>query len=187
LWRAGASLVHGHAQMTLSHTMAHGRVELWHAAAARYHAETGGDYFADLRAVYSALGLATTLKTQNDADVFGFASLTPAKEREVTLLAAHQAPGKLDTIADPLWQTLRVAMRDLGVRTFNVAIFGPPYPLPDGAIDPAWANFPLVARFVDRGSPLAQTADIAALELFGSSVISSDPFEVARVMRSAEQ
>jgi hypothetical protein len=46
-----------------------------------------------------------------------------------------------------------------------------------------WARMPLVARFVDRGAPLSPTSDIAALELFGSSVISSDPFDVARTLR----
>ncbi len=56
--RAGASLIHGHAQITLSTKMAHARVESWRAAAARYRQETGGDYFADLVAVHAALGLA---------------------------------------------------------------------------------------------------------------------------------
>ena len=84
LQRAGASLIHGHAQMTLSTTMAHARVELWRAAAARYRQETGGDYFADLAAVHAALGLAVPVV---DSPVTMFASLTPAKEREFVLLA----------------------------------------------------------------------------------------------------
>ncbi len=38
-------------------------------------------------------------------------------------------------------------------------------------------------RLVDRGDPMNRTSDIGAMELYASSVISSDPFAVARVMR----
>ncbi|HEY1387926.1 MAG TPA: hypothetical protein VGF38_05220 [Ktedonobacterales bacterium] len=186
LQRAGASLIHGHAQMTLSTTMAHGRVELWRTAAARYRQETGGGYFADLAAVHAALGLAVPIA---DSPVTLFASLTPAKEREFVLLAdPWRDDGNggqrlaLESLAEPLAAALEVMLHTLGVRAFNVAIFGPP--LPGDPRAAKWASFPLVARFVDRGNPLAPTSDIAALELFGSSVIASDPFDVARSLRA---
>jgi len=183
--RAGASLIHGHAQMTLSTVMAQARVELWRTAAARYTEATGGDYFADLAAVYHGLGL--TVPTRDPA-VTMFASLTPAKEREFVLLAPPwRADGRsptLETLAQPLAAGLEVMLHTLGVRAFNVAIFGPPLPGDPRADE--WAGFPLVARFVDRGNPLAPTSDIAALELFGSSVIASDPFDVARSLRAGE-
>lgn len=181
--RAGASLIHGHAQMTLSTVMAQARVELWRAAAARYAEATGGDYFADLAAVYRGLGLAVPTR---DPAVTLFASLTPAKEREFVLLAPPwRADGRslaLETLAQPLAAGLEVMLHTLGVRAFNVAVFGPP--LPGDPRRDEWAGFPLVARFVDRGNPLAPTSDIAALELFGSSVIASDPFDVARSLRA---
>ena len=178
LWRAGASLIHGHAQMTLSHAMAHARVEAQRAAAHRYHDETGGDYFTDLASVHEALGLRTTPAHA----VAGFASLTPIKEREVMLLVFGAQMEDLSRLAAPLWETLRVAMGAMGVRAFNVALYGPP--LDWDASLAGWNDFPLVARFVDRGAPLSPTSDIAALELFGSSVISSDPFDVARTLRA---
>ncbi|HET9111623.1 MAG TPA: hypothetical protein VFN78_12420 [Ktedonobacterales bacterium] len=178
LWRAGASLIHGHAQMTLSHAMAHARVEGLRAASERYHAETGGEYFTDLAEVHEALGLRTTPAHA----VAGFASLTPVKEREVTLLAFGAQMDDLSRMAAPLWQTLRVAMGGMGVRAFNVALYGPPLDW-DRSIA-GWSRFPVAARFVDRGAPLSPTSDIAALELFGSSVISSDPFDVARTLRA---
>jgi hypothetical protein len=178
LWRAGASLIHGHAQMTLSHTMAHARVEGQRAAAERYHAETGGDYFTDLASVHEALGLRTTPAHA----IAGFASLTPVKEREVTLLAFGAQARDLSRMAAPLWETLHVMIGALGVRAFNVALYGPP--LDWDASMAGWSRFPLIARFVDRGAPLSPTSDIAALELFGSSVISSDPFDVARALRA---
>lgn len=186
--RAGASLIHGHAQMTLSATMAQARVELWRAAATRYREANGSDYFADLAAVHRALGLGVPV---GDSSATLFASLTPAKEREFVLLAdpwrADTANGQsraLETLARPLAATLEVMLHTLGVRAFNIAIFGPPLPGDPRADE--WAGFPLVARFVDRGNPLAPTSDIAGLELFGSSVIASDPFDVARSLRGME-
>ncbi|HLZ21977.1 MAG TPA: hypothetical protein VKQ30_07635, partial [Ktedonobacterales bacterium] len=62
---------------------------------------------------------------------------------------------------------------------------GPPFSSSDAqAAD--WNDFPIVARFVDRGNLLSSTSDIAALELFGSSVVATDPFDLARTLRSAE-
>ncbi len=177
--RAGASLIHGHIQMTLSREMPHARVALWHEAAARYRHETGGDYFADLLAVYHVLGLAAD---SDDTGATTFASLTPVKEREADIVASLRAGettlGALPRLAVPLAHLLDVALRAWGVRAFNLAVFGPPLDAP-----PGWEGFPLVARFVDRGNPLSTTADIAALELFGSSVVASDPFDVARSLR----
>jgi hypothetical protein len=75
---------------------------------------------------------------------------------------------------------LRVMLDGMGAQAFNVAVFGPPL----GGIDERWAGFPLVARLVDRGDPTTDASDIAAMELFGSSVIASDPFEVVRALRA---
>lgn len=176
--RAGASLTHGHAQMLLSRAMPQAHVARWHAAATRYAVETGGRYFADLAAVHAALGLGGP----PTGDVFSFASLTPVKEREVVLLAppyTASGPLNLAALAGPLAATV-ASMRRQGVLAFNLAIFAPPL---DGAGDPLWEGFPLVARFVDRGNPLSPTSDIAALELFGSSLVAADPFDVARTLR----
>ncbi|MGE5335484.1 MAG: hypothetical protein ACM3N4_12345, partial [Nitrososphaerota archaeon] len=189
--RAGASLMHGHAQMALSETMAQARVESWRAAAARYAAATGDDYFADLAAVHQALGLAVPLAESPAAPgdaMTMFASLTPAKEREFVVLANPWSENgqslALESLAHPLSAALDVMLHTLGVRAFNLAIFGPPLPGDPRAGE--WAGFPLVARFVDRGNPLAPTSDIAGLEIFGSSVISSDPFDVARSLRAGQ-
>lgn len=204
LWRAGASLVHGHVQMTLSREMAHARVSLLRAAAERYRAETGNDYFADLVEAHRVLGLTTDDDaTDSDGDesdaeseasggkVERFASLTPVKEREVVLIAPTYHDGRLDpaelgSLADTLMPTIRAALDDMGVRSFNVVAYGPPLATPQPA-SLSWSGFPLIARFVDRGNPLSSTVDVAALELFGSSVIASDPFEVARTLRNPTQ
>jgi hypothetical protein len=179
--RAGASMIHGHVQMTLSREMPHARVALWHEAAARYGREAGGDYFADLAALYRSLGL-TASDAADAAAATTFATLTPVKEREVNILvpvpAGQTTVEALRLLAAPLARLLDVALHEWGVYAFNVAVFGPPLDA-----QPGWEGFPLVARFVDRGNPLSPTADIAALELFGSSVVAGDPFDVARSLR----
>jgi hypothetical protein len=171
LWRAGASQVHAHAQVTLSAGMAQARVEGWRAAAERYQRERGGVYFADLANAHRVLGLAAEI-----GPVARFVSLTPAKEREIVLLAP--AGNGLSGIAALLAQTLQVMRDDIGVQAFNVAVFGPPL----GGKDERWEGFPLVARLVDRGNPNSDASDVAAMELFGSSVIARDPFEVAHAL-----
>jgi hypothetical protein len=192
LWRAGASLVHGHAQMTLSHAMAHARVEQLRAAARRYQSECDSDYFADLAAVHRALGLSVGNENEEDK-VDWFASLTPIKERETMIVAPTYQDGVLDSaelavLTDQLGDTLGAMRQRMGVFALNVAIFGPPLgPSRDKAgadIDDDWSGFPLVARLVDRGNPLSSTSDIAGLELFGSSVVASDPFETASLLRT---
>ena len=191
LWRAGASLVHGHMQMTLSHAMAHARVEQLRAAARRYHSEWESDYFADLAAVHRALGLA--VGDEGDEKVDWFASLTPIKERETVLLAPTYQDGTLDpaeisVLSDQLRDTLWAMQQRMGVLALNVALYGPPLgpgkEEAETAAEGNWSGFPLVARLVDRGNPLSATSDIAGLELFGSSVVASDPFETATLLRN---
>lgn len=182
LWRAGASQPHAHLQVFLSKTMPQARVELWRAAAESYRAATGRPYFGDLADCHQALGLA-------HGDIPTFASLTPVKERESITLA----PGSLWSKptarkgASAAWQTLAhdigrlvTTYRRLGVLAFDLALFGPPLGGGDG-----WADFPTVVRLVDRGDPSSDTADVAAMELFGSSVVATDPFAFARAV-SAE-
>jgi hypothetical protein len=188
LWRAGASLVHGHIQMTLSHRMAHARVEQLHAVARRYRLETGSDYFADLARVHRALGLSVA-----DDKIEWYASLTPIKEREIVLTAPTYLDGvlqpeELGVLSEPLFTTLACLQRQMGVLAFNAGIFGPPLATSGqssvGEQVEDWTGFPLIARLVDRGNPLSTTSDIAGLELFGSSVVASDPFEVARILQA---
>jgi hypothetical protein len=181
LWRAGASRTHGHLQVLLGRSMAQARVELWHAAVRRYARETGRDYFADLTAAHLALGLG-----QRRGPIVVFASLTPIKEREVVFLAPGQLwadAGTVDSEADT--EALLVSAladvvalyRQQGALALNLAISGPPL---GGAAD--WEGFPTIARLVDRGDPLSPVADMAAMEFFGSSVVATDPFALARAL-----
>ncbi|HEY8463499.1 MAG TPA: hypothetical protein VIM29_05665 [Bacillota bacterium] len=169
LWKSGASIIHGHAQMTLTKGMHYPKVEALHRVWATYKGQyNGACYFKDLYLVHHRLGLAWEWE-----GVKGLAYLTPVKEKEVLLLASE--PGV--PLYDAVYRVLSKYQR-LGVLSFNLALYLPP--LADTGED--WDGFPAVVRIVDRGDPNNKTADIGAMELYAASVIASDPFRVAETM-----
>lgn len=167
LWKSGASIVHGHAQMTVTKGMHYPKVEALRRTWADYQRQhNGACYFNDLIRVHQNLGLAW----QWDGDVTGLAYLTPIKEKEVLLIAAK--PGA------PLYHAVHAVLEkymELCVTSYNIALYVPPL-APAGE---DWNGFPAIVRIVDRGDPNNKTADFGAMELYAASVISSDPFRVA--------
>ncbi len=170
LWRAGGSRVHGHMQATLGRDMHHAQVEALRRAALRYRLEHGANYFEDLCAVHDALGLTARVE---DARIL--ACLTPRKEKEVWVVSQD-----IDRpFRRALYEALRVYVRELGVKSFNMALLLRPM---DSAPED-WSGFPAIGRIVDRGQLNSRVSDIGAMELFGTSVVSSDPFLVAEALR----
>ncbi len=170
LWRSGASILHGHAQMTLTKGMHYARVENWRQAALRYRMMHGADYFADLIALYQALGLATTVGA---ATVFP--TLTPFKEKETHLIA----PELNRDLKEALFRTLCTFVEQLGVRSFNLVLYQPPL----AAVAEDWTGFPWIFRLIDRGNPSNNRSDIGGMEMFAQSVVTTDPYRVAAVLQ----
>lgn len=171
LWRSGASIVHGHAQMVLGRDMHYAKVEHWRQAAHRYRAEHGGDYFADLIAVHCALGLAID---HGMATILP--SLTPFKEKETLVIASQMG----SDLKSALYHVLRTFVDRLDVQSFNLALYQPPLcDTPEN-----WQAFPSVLRILDRGSLQSKTSDVGAMEFFAQSVIVSDPFRIAEALRA---
>ena len=175
LWRAGGSIIHGHAQVTATRNAHYPRVEHLRRAAATYTAEHASGYFDDLYRIHYSLGLTIPA----ESGVRAFASLTPIKEKELVII------GK-GADEDPLRRTvgalLESYVRALGVQSFNVAFYMPPL-VP---VDEDWSGFPTVVHLVDRGSPANRTSDIGAMELYAAPVVTSDPFLVADVLRNGQ-
>jgi hypothetical protein len=155
LWRSGASIIHGHIQLTASR-MRYGKLEVLEKVVADYKREFDSSYIADLYKVHKSLGLAK----ENKGERILF-YLTPIKEKEIFVISRAR---KSDEMADTIYKLLR-SYRDMGVQSFNLAIFR----LGDYHI----------ARLVDRGSLVDRNSDIGAMELYAASVISSDPFKLA--------
>ena len=176
LWRAGASIIHGHAQATSTHRMHYPKVERLRRSSAAYAAEYGSDYFTDLYQVHDALGL----RIPCSPGVRAFVSLTPVKEKETILMgpSLEEAP-----LRQAVAEVLSRYTRDLRVRTFNVAFYLPPL-VP---VEEDWSSFPTQVYLVDRGDLANRTSDMGAMELYAASVVASDPFEVASAFEEVSE
>ncbi|MGQ9585670.1 MAG: hypothetical protein ACUVXG_09750 [Anaerolineae bacterium] len=170
LWKSGASIIHGHTQMTLGQGMHYARVEALRRAALLYRVGHGVNYFDDLYQVHRDLDLAF----EAAGDVRVLAYLTPIKEKEVLLVAR----GLCDGLPEAIYRTLHTYVHRLGVQSFNLALYVRPF----GLVEEDWSGFPVVVRIVDRGDPMNRTADMGAMELYASSVIASDPFRLAEAL-----
>jgi hypothetical protein len=170
LKKAGASMAHGHAQVVLGRGGHYAKVEALRQAALRYKADYHSDYFHDLYRIHYALGLAW----EKDG-VRVMAYLTPIKEKEIMLLSQ-----KLDSsFGESVYKVLACFRDEMHVTAFNVGIATPPL----APTQEDWADFPIVARMVDRGYPWDGSSDFGTMELYAASVISSDPFYVAEVLK----
>jgi len=172
LWKSGASILHGHAQVVATRDLHFAKVEAMRRQAEVYRATTGSSYFEDLVGAHRSLGL-----VHDVGDTSIVVSLTPIKEKEVLLIA----PDLTSDLRLAVWKVLDCYVHHLGVTSFNLVIYMPPL----APADEDWASFPRVVRIVDRGEATNKTADVGAMELYASSVVSSDPFRVAAALQDA--
>jgi len=167
LWRAGGSIIHGHAQALLGSGSHYARLERFHRDADTYRSSFGLDLIGDIVALHRDLGLTT----DRDDGVAILAHLTPIKERELLIVGApgmdERHPSFAGAVADAL-----LAYRDrLGVCSFNLALWRAP-------LDGSWGNFAPIVRLVDRGDLFLRPSDIGAMELYGTPIVGADPYEV---------
>src|SRR5829696_6193522 len=170
LWRAGGSIIHGHAQVTATRSSHYPKVERLRRNALAYKREHGSDYFEDLYSIHASLVLGIRLEGAR-----AFASLSPIKEKELVVIGENPGDASLGRAVGALLQGY---VEDLGVRAFNVAFYMPPL----GSTQEDWSDFPTVVHIVDRGDPSNRTSDIGAMELYAASVVASDPFRVAEAL-----
>ena len=169
LWRAGGSIVHGHAQALLGEGPHHARLERLRRDVHAYLRSSGSDLVADLVGVHRDLGLARDI----GAGVTLLAHLTPMKERELLIVGRVGMDEREPAFADAVARTLVAYRERLGVRSFNLALWRPP--LRD---DPSWAWLPPLVHLVDRGDLRQRPSDIGAMELYGTPIVGSDPYEL---------
>jgi hypothetical protein len=170
LWKAGASVVHGHAQVLLSHDTHYAKIEGLRRASLRYRAEYGSNYFEDLYRVHFSLGLGLE---REGVRIISY--LSPIKDKEVILLGQH-----LDfSLKARIYEVLACLRDQMHVTSFNLALATPPL----SQTEEDWTEFPVLVRIVDRGDLKSAASDMGAMELYASSVISSDPFEVAGLLK----
>jgi hypothetical protein len=170
LWRAGSSIIHGHAQALIGSGSHYAGLERLRRDAARHD----GDLIEETIAVHRSVGLTIDLP----GDVVLVAHLTPRKERELLVIGS---PGMEETdpaFADAVARTL-IGYRDrIGVSSFNLALWRPPLANADG-----WEAIPPMVRLVDRGDPYLRPSDIGAMELYGTPIVASDPYTLIEALR----
>ncbi len=175
--KGGASIPHAHAQMALAQGMHYGRIEQLRRAAVAYRAQHGSNYFEDIVAAHADVGLAF--------EVAGLPALTylPAlRAKDIWVI------GRVfdEQLADALCDVLRALIDQAGMGAFNVAVLMPPlFTNPAVNEDEDWADFPVIARIVDRGSPAMLSSDIGALDIFAHQVNPVDPFGLVEILRPA--
>jgi hypothetical protein len=174
LWRAGGSIIHGHAQALLGSGAHYARLERLRRDADAYRSAHGAELLDDLVQVHRDLGLAL----EGAEGVSVLAHLTPAKDREVIVVGPAGMDERHPAFAERVAATL-VAFRDrIGVRSFNLALWRPP--LDD---DRGWRWLRPMVRIVDRGDLASRPSDIGAMELFASPIVGADPYEVIAALR----
>ncbi|MDP2659777.1 MAG: hypothetical protein Q8R28_03515 [Dehalococcoidia bacterium] len=170
LWKSGATLVHGHFQMTLTRDMHYPKVESLRRAALAYRESSGRDYFDDLYQAHRSVGCAF-----EKSGTRIIASLAPVKEKEVLLISYSLD----EELKEAIFKTAEAMTKAMGVASFNLVLYMPPI----GPVQEDWSGFPYMARMVDRGDPSSRNCDMGAMELYATSVVSSDPLGVARILR----
>lgn len=172
LWRAAASVIHGHAQVALTEGQAYAKIEELRFLTHKYQETFRQNYFDDVYYVHEKLGLGF-----ERGGVKLMSKITPVKEKEV-LIISHQVDNNL---ADVVSDTLNAMKEKLAVASFNLSmILHPMEKTPE-----VWDHMPIVVRIVDRGQLSRKTADIGAMEIYAQSVIGSNPYTVIKELKRA--
>lgn len=170
LWRSGASIYHGHAQVMLTAGRHYAKIEGLRRVALGYRQDCGSNYFADLFQVHRSVGCAA-----EKGGVKILAYLTPFRDNEVMLMAEELNL----SLKERIYEVLACLRDRLGVTSFNLGLVTPPL----AETEESWEGFPVIVRVIDRGDPNSQASDIGGIEIYASSVVSSDPFELAQQLK----
>lgn len=185
--RAGASQFHGHAQVLLSAAPFPSLQQETQAVACYNAAHPGGGYYGDVLAAYQSVGLLRHAGPEGASRAYCYPSLSPTKDMEIVVQGRH--------MRDPAFQrllhaALRTLVDELGVRTFNAAIYNISLaPLDEGRQEHQDGRSggaacdgqerPVVARVLSRGKLSSQASDYGGLEVFGGASIGhTDPMAV---------
>ena len=165
LWKAGASIIHGHMQALLAKNRHYGEIEKLKVFSDSYETFFGSDYFEDLYKLHKKLGLGFESKGNKI-----MAYLTPKKEKEVFIIAKD-----FKSAPEIVYKVLKSYLK-MGVQSFNLAVYLQP-------LDKHW-KMPVIVRIIDRGKLSANTTDIAGMEIFsGTNVIETDPYKVLNFVK----
>jgi hypothetical protein len=172
LWRAGASLLHGHCQVLLGREMHYAAIESLRRSALLFEATHRQNYFDALFTAHELMGAGFRCN-----GVRVMANLAPIKENEVVLMADEMS----DSLKDRVYDVLACYRDRLGVSAFNLVLYRPPL----APTHESWDGFPIMVRIVDRGDPTTRTNDFGGMELYAASVVASDPLRLSQTLQDS--
>ncbi|MBC8495864.1 hypothetical protein H8D36_06940 [archaeon] len=165
LWKASASIIHGHMQTLLANNRHYGEIEKLKVFADSYETFFGSDYFKDLYLLHKKLDLGFENKGNKI-----MAYLTPKKEKEIFIIAKD-----FKSMPNVVYKVLKSYLK-MGVQSFNLGVYLQP-------LDNHW-QLPVIIRIIDRGKLSVNTTDIGGMELFaGTNVIESDPYKIINFVK----
>lgn len=170
--RAGASKLHAHMQALLAIGEPYVKVRNLRDRMGDYQwLNHGTSYLSDLSRCLEPLGL-----VEHIGKATAIFNPVPIKESEI-IIVSDDLEGLPN--GDLSEATARVIdwWRSTGITSFNLAVYMPK--LGDSLSSGNWYQFRPFVRMVNRGPEGNNVADIAAMELYGSSVVATDPFKVA--------
>lgn len=185
--RAGASQSHGHAHLLLAEEYHYGRWEFFRHCAKQYNNATGQNYFLDLIKISKLMGLVKSFGTAHIVT-----NITPSFGYDFFVIGWNFDKDFRDAM-DSAITSLLDRFKSL---TFNIGIHFPPLEkgkirkrldvstldkkikLPDGPM-------PFICYLVDRGDPSngQYTSDVCGMKLYGSNIVSRDPFEIGNTLQ----
>ena len=172
LWKAGSTIIHGHAQLVLTEGQAYAKVEALRNDTRSYQEQYKSNYFDDIYNIHEKMGLGFTRKKIKVAS-----SITPIKEKEIMIWSDSFN----DDLADIVSDTLNTMKEKLGVMSFNLSIVLPPLI----EVPESWDHFPILVRMLDRGKLTEKTADVGVMELYAQSIIGTSPYAVHDELKKA--
>ncbi len=172
LWRAGASLAHGHTQVSLGRHRHYAKIDKLRRDALAYRAQYSASYFEDLYKAHLSLGCGFEKQ-----GIRILAYLAPIKDNEIVIMA--DSLGR--SLKERIYEALACFRDKVGVGSFNLALCMPPL----GRVEEDWGGFPVIVRIVDRGDLASRHSDIASMELYAASVVASDPFNLTRSLKQS--
>lgn len=174
LWKAGASIIHGHAQTVLTQGQTYAKIEELRHHALKYQEQYRSNYFDDDFEIHKALGLAVEL-----GKIKIMVRITPFKEKEIMILSPKFDRYLSTVVAD----TLNTLKETMGVVSFNASFILPPM----AKTPEVWDHMPVVGRIVDRGKLTTKSADIGAMEIYAQSVIETNPYVIIKKLQDTLQ
>ena len=164
LWRASASLVHGHMQMVVSKKRHVPAAEIYERTAEIYATNNGSDFYEDWFEAHKAVNLDLSKK------IHSFVNLTPKKDKEVVIISHNFNKA----VSKAVYATVQ-GYKKMGVESFNMLML---VPSPKKEI-------PYIIRLVNRGKLSQRTTDFGAMEIYANaSVIETDPYKVRKVLKT---